>query len=113
MSRITSLPYSQFTRNLEFVSSRVDDTGFTRIWGYFVDRSNRIIVFWRWKVGRFTFKISDTYQGNLTVSDKVREKGIRGYKEIEGEALDKAEALLRSIHHDFLDAKERGLFHAA
>jgi hypothetical protein len=106
-----NLPFSVFVKRVEFLATRRDESGFRRVWGYAVDRSNRLIVFYRHKRGRFTFKLSDTYFGSVTISDKVREKITKGYGEISGVKLERCTALLRTIHHDFLDAKERGLFH--
>ena len=114
MGSMSSLPYHKFVRNVDFLATRKDKSGFRRVWGMFVDAGNRMVVFWRHKkCGRFTFKLSETYQLDVTVSDKIDEKLGKGYHEIQGSEWERSEKLLRSIHHDFLDAKERGLFHQA
>ena len=88
-----------FESQLQHVFRRTDDSGFVRIWGYLIRRSDeRIITFWVHRKGDpVSFKLLDTYVIPMTFSDIVNEKYDKGYRLIGPKHADYP-ALLRKLY---------------
>lgn len=113
--RIMKIPtFDRFFANLDFIAERVDERGFTRLWGYFIGPDERIVVFWRHAPGAFTFKIADTYHFGRTVDQKVREKLSRCYEVRSKRAFladDRGNRDLRQVYGDYAQSAKRERFH--
>jgi hypothetical protein len=91
-----------FESQLQHIFRRVDDSGFVRVWGYLIRRSDeRIVTFWVHRQGDdFSFKQLDTYVIPMTFSDIVNEKYDKGYRLISPKHRDYP-ALLRKLYTAF------------
>jgi len=106
-----TIQLSDFAKSIELVAVRRDDGGFRRVWGWFRD-GDRSITFWRHQANSgFSFKISETYSGDVPLTQIVNQKlEEHGYSEIM-RGTPRWESLVQRVYAEYVDVKANDGFH--